>query len=844
MNMNRCDLCGKRNGYKTKCSEGRCHAYGEKNKPYHFHATCARQVGFEVAHRDEEDDFVVHCYVHSSNEHNLRARLEDLIETEKKRAGKDFSRADHPMKFSDGSKLLNGAILVMRILGWAWRWAEWWVEFGSTWEPLLEPGQEESEMTAKELRIVESSKESRKQDARQCRLAAFGAALRNRSYDTEDGFNTEALERALRAILHTRSLVGPLNEYEIEFFVDGLARAYRSKSRLLGFGEDKIPVANDDFCLHLDDKSPKYELGSRSLPGQNALAPGMVFEDNVSEPDDFLKSSKTENGEEIDLSLFPEIDYKYKGDLSDESSDEDSDEEDSELEAIIDTSLLDKENGYLLTTRRGRIPKFMTLSIVIKYDGDGVSDGFTQDDESLHKRKKPKARDDTEDKQFNKPSQPYKVAEADMNFDKEGFGPLQSGKTEFLISIGMKSVDEFMKTVTKEITLAYSEWRKSKKMGPLKDLASAGNILNKWKSDVRKHYKQFIGKDESIPGEQVSNAVAEEERSDETASAGPSKRSRDEMDGEVVERASSSKRSRKESGNEDAVVESNAQTENKTDSDSKLNDASRKRKLTLSDKVQEGKVETSETRSSPRKSVVYREGMFAEKDVEDDLTDTEGDRESDTADSEIETKKRKVGRPKNLLNTLSKGAMEFLKSIGIKSDREFLSCNTKELGLKYAKYREKTGQAVLKSTGAAAKISSWKRVVRDAAVADGNADLAEVKVDKKKVIGDPEEESDAEESDDDKCEICGEGGDLLICDGCEKTYHTKCVNLSEIPKGDWFCPTCQSKDDDAADDDECEICGDGGDLLICDGCEKSYHPQCVDLKEIPEGDWFCPKCKK
>ncbi len=58
LNMNRCDLCGKRNGYKTKCSEGRCHAYGEKNKPYHFHATCARQVGFEVAHRDEEDDFV------------------------------------------------------------------------------------------------------------------------------------------------------------------------------------------------------------------------------------------------------------------------------------------------------------------------------------------------------------------------------------------------------------------------------------------------------------------------------------------------------------------------------------------------------------------------------------------------------------------------------------------------------------------------------------------------------------------------------------------------------------------------------------------------------------------
>ncbi len=812
---------------------------------------------------------LVHCYVHSSNEHNLRARLEDLIETEKKRAGKDFSRSDHPMKFSDGSKLLNGAILVMRILGWAWRWAEWWVEFGSTWEPLLEPGQEESEMTAKELRIVESTKESRKQDARRCRLAAFGAALRNRSYDTEDGFNTEALERALRAVLHTRSLVGPLNQYEIDFFVDGLARAYRSKSRLLGFGEDKMPVANDDFCLHLDDKSPKYELGSRSLPGGNALSPGAVFEDNISEPDDFLKSSSAENGEEIDLSLFPEIDYKYKGNLSDETSDEESAGEDSGLEAIVDTSLLDKENGYLLKQRRGRIPKFMTLSIAIKYDGDGVTEGSAQDNESSQKNKKQKARDDAEDKQHHKPHQQYKLAEEQMNFDKEGFGPLQSIKSEFLISIGMKSADEFMKTITKDIAIPYTEWRKSKKMGPLKDLSSAGNVLNKWKSDVRKYYKQFIGKDKSVLEEQVStspDADGEEQsadkiipvstvpenngrRSEEMASGRPSKRSHGEVGGGAVGSASSLKKSRKESGNDDFGTESKSQTNNKTDNDSRLDAASRKRKLTLSEESQvspetsQGVVETSETRYSPRKSVVYREGMFAEKDIDDDFTETEGDGEADTADSAMETKKRKVGRPKNMLSALTAEGKEFLKLIGIKSDREFLSSNTKELALKYAKYRKKTGKAALKSTGAAARISSWKKVVRDAAVADGNTDLADVKVDKKKRNDNPEEESDAEESDDDdKCEICGEGGDLLICDGCEKTYHTQCVNLSEIPNGDWFCPTCQLKDDD--DDDECEICGDGGDLLICDGCEKSYHPQCVNLNEIPEGDWFCPKCEK
>lgn len=54
LSNNRCGLCGMKNGYKTKCAAGRCHAHGEKNKPYHFHATCARQIGFEVAHRDDE----------------------------------------------------------------------------------------------------------------------------------------------------------------------------------------------------------------------------------------------------------------------------------------------------------------------------------------------------------------------------------------------------------------------------------------------------------------------------------------------------------------------------------------------------------------------------------------------------------------------------------------------------------------------------------------------------------------------------------------------------------------------------------------------------------------------
>ena len=45
------------------------------------------------------------------------------------------------------------------------------------------------------------------------------------------------------------------------------------------------------------------------------------------------------------------------------------------------------------------------------------------------------------------------------------------------------------------------------------------------------------------------------------------------------------------------------------------------------------------------------------------------------------------------------------------------------------------------------------------------------------------------------CLVCGSGADedrLLLCDGCDDSYHTFCLipSLQEVPKGDWRCPKC------------------------------------------------------
>jgi chromodomain-helicase-DNA-binding protein 4 len=172
----------------------------------------------------------------------------------------------------------------------------------------------------------------------------------------------------------------------------------------------------------------------------------------------------------------------------------------------------------------------------------------------------------------------------------------------------------------------------------------------------------------------------------------------------------------------------------------------------------------------------------------------------------------------------------------------------------------------------------------------------------------------------DYCFKCREGGELLECESCPRTYHLSCTTpaLEEVPEGAWICDVCRGeaaaqsredeillfltfphrrimkylsadersrwnvfhglqaakgkraaqivtdssssgKDEGSGDDssedslsesdgkeDNCRVCGEDGELLICEGCPAVYHMSCLTppLSKLPRGDWYCPDCAR
>ncbi|KAL6894081.1 hypothetical protein ACP4OV_008179 [Aristida adscensionis] len=87
--------------------------------------------------------------------------------------------------------------------------------------------------------------------------------------------------------------------------------------------------------------------------------------------------------------------------------------------------------------------------------------------------------------------------------------------------------------------------------------------------------------------------------------------------------------------------------------------------------------------------------------------------------------------------------------------------------------------------------------------------------------------TEGDDPNDDTCGICGDGGNLICCDGCPSTFHMSCLGLEELPSDDWRCANCKCKfcHEHASHEAE-DSAGVDSSLCACSQCEEKYHQAC------------------
>ncbi|KAI9246913.1 chromatin remodelling complex Rsc7/Swp82 subunit-domain-containing protein [Phascolomyces articulosus] len=84
---------------------------------------------------------------------------------------------------------------------------------------------------------------------------------------------------------------------------------------------------------------------------------------------------------------------------------------------------------------------------------------------------------------------------------------------------------------------------------------------------------------------------------------------------------------------------------------------------------------------------------------------------------------------------------------------------------------------------------------------------------------------------------------MIKCSKCTRKHHPVCAHLktprqlAAVESYPWACPECKV----------CCVCKSAGDestLMICDDCDRGWHTGCCNPKveKVPEGAWLCPLC--
>ena len=89
--------------------------------------------------------------------------------------------------------------------------------------------------------------------------------------------------------------------------------------------------------------------------------------------------------------------------------------------------------------------------------------------------------------------------------------------------------------------------------------------------------------------------------------------------------------------------------------------------------------------------------------------------------------------------------------------------------------------------------AEWKQMVKDSATLGSLSLLALLLA------------SSVKSSSDQRCSVCrntDQPESMLLCDQCDCGFHTSCIKLRKVPKGDWFCPHCIAQAEEAREEAE------------------------------------------